>query len=199
MYICYTRTSTKHQNLNSQFDEVNEYLTRIGVDIKDPNQVRYYSDQQTGRNNNRKGLNEALSFIREGDTFIVYSVSRLARNTVGCLNIVDKIVERGANLIITSLNIDTTTPTGRTMLEMLASFSALEVNLKQEAVEAGIKSAKDRGVKFGRPSINKEVKDKVVKMKRQGKPLKEIMDKTGVAKSTIYKILKEYKQQEEEE
>lgn len=197
MYICYTRTSTKHQNLSSQFDEVNEYLTKIGVDIKDPNQVRYYSDQQTGRNNNRKGLNEALSFIREGDTFIVYSVSRLARNTVGCLNIVDKIVERGANLIITSLNIDTTTPTGRTMLEMLASFSALEVNLKQEAVEAGIKSAKDRGVKFGRPSINKETKDKVVKMKRQGKPLKEIMDKTGVAKSTIYKILKEYKGEEE--
>ena len=143
MKVGYIRTSTVEQNEARQVTMMKEN----GVE-------KVFLDKLSGKDRNRPQLTEMLSFIREGDTVIVESFSRFARNAKDLLNIVEEISKKGATFISLKESVDTSTPTGKFMLTIFGAVSELErASLLQRQAE-GIEEAKKAGKYAGRKPIN---------------------------------------------
>lgn len=85
-----------------------------------------FIDKASGKNTERKALKEMLSFVREGDTVITESISRIARSTRDLLSIIDLLTQKGVEFISLKESIDTTTAQGRFMLTVFAAMAELE-------------------------------------------------------------------------
>ena len=109
MRIGYIRVSTQEQNEGRQV-----------VMMKEQQTERNFIDKQSGKNADRPALKEMLSFVRDGDTVVVESISRLARSTRDLLTIVDTLTQKNVNFVSLKESIDTTTPTGRFTLTIFA-------------------------------------------------------------------------------
>ena len=111
MKIGYIRISTADQNIARQ-----EVLMReLGVE-------NMFIDRMSGKNTNRPELQRMLSFVREGDTVIVESISRFARNTRDLLDLVEQLTLKQVEFVSKKEAIDTTTPTGKFMLTVCLSL-----------------------------------------------------------------------------
>ena len=180
----YCRVSTAEQNENRQLDLMDT--------LKIPRK-HIFIDKQSGKNTARPGLQKLLATVKHGDTVIVESVSRFARNTKDLLDLVEKLTAKGVEFVNQKENIDTTTPTGKFMLTVFGAVSELErCHILQRQAE-GIASAKSRGVKFGRP-IKKPPENftKVVKAWGCGKmTFEEALNQTGLKQATFYNRLRE--------
>ena len=139
MKIGYIRVSTDEQNTARQ----EEMLHNIGAE-------KIYIDKLSGKNTQRPALKEMLQFMREGDTVIVESISRLARNTKDLLKLIDNFKEQGVEFISMKENIDTTTPTGKFTLVIFGAIADLERETLLQRQAEGIAIAKKRGVYKGR-------------------------------------------------
>ncbi|MBQ2897918.1 MAG: recombinase family protein [Clostridia bacterium] len=142
MKIGYIRVSTEAQNTARQ--EV--LMEQLGVE-------KLFIDKSSGKNTERKQLNELMEFIRDGDTVIVESISRFARNTRDLLNLVDKLTQKKVHFISQKENIDTTTPTGQFMLTIFAAVATLERESILQRQAEGIAIAKEQGKYTGRKKI----------------------------------------------
>ena len=143
MIIGYIRVSTEEQNIDRQV----EMLKQNGVD-------KVFIDKMSGKNTQRPALQEMLTFMREKDTVIVESISRLARNTRDLLKLVDKFKETGVEFISLKENIDTTTPTGQFVLVIFAAIADLERTTLLQRQAEGIAIAKGKGIYKGKKSID---------------------------------------------
>lgn len=182
----YCRVSSADQNENRQLDAMEA--------LKIPYE-RIFIDKQSGKNTARPGLQKLLTRVKHGDTVVVESVSRFARNTKDLLDLIDKLSAKGVEFVSQKEHIDTTTPTGKFMLTVFGAVAELErVYILQRQAE-GIASAKARGVQFGRPAKKPpENFDKLAKDWEQGKlRTKDFMEQTGLSQSTLYRRLKEHK------
>lgn len=181
MMIGYARVSTKDQSLDLQIDALKEF----GAE-------RIYQEKQSGSLNDRQELQKALDSLREGDTFIVYKLDRLARSTLKLLKVSEQLEESGVELISIKDNIDTTSPMGKAMFRMLSVLAELERDMIRERTRAGLDAARSRGRTGGRPKAKKEKVEKAVKMYRSKSfTIREISEVTGVSSATIYRYLKE--------
>lgn len=179
--VAYIRVSSVGQNLDVQ----REKAVAAGVA---PENI--FEEKKSGTNTNRPALKEALRFVRKGDTFIVSRIDRLARSTVDLLNIVNELQAKGVFLHVLDQSLDTSTPAGRAMLQMLAVFAEFEAAIRAERQVDGIASAKGKGVKFGRKLLLTDAKiSEIVQMRRDGLMIKDIIAKTGLKKATVYKAL----------
>ena len=115
MKVGYIRVSTVDQNPARQ----EEALRQHGVE-------RVFEEKISGKDMNRPKLKELLDFVREGDTVIVESYSRLARSSKDLLFIIDKLQEKKVSFVSLEENIDTTTPQGKLMLTIFAGLSQFE-------------------------------------------------------------------------
>ena len=140
MLIGYARTSTIEQIAGLEAQERD--LRALGID-------RIYSEQ-TSAAGPRKALSEALDFARAGDTLIVTKLDRLARSVADLCKIVEKIEAKGASLRILAMNLDTATPTGRLMLNVIGSVAQFEREMMLERQREGIQKAKGLGRYKGR-------------------------------------------------
>lgn len=138
MLIGYARVSTQDQDTALQLDA----LRRAGA-------VRVYEEKRSavGR---RPLLEDMLHHLRPGDTLAVYKVDRLARSLVDLLQILERVESAGARFMSLTEPIDTGTPAGRMMMQMVGAFAEFERNIIRERTIAGLQAARDRGVKFGR-------------------------------------------------
>lgn len=135
----YIRCSTAEQNEARQITLANN----SGVE-------KIFIEKKSGKDRNRPELEKMLNYIREGDTVIVESISRIARNTKDLLSIIDEINKKNANFISLKENIDTTTPAGKFMLTVFGALAELErENILQRQAE-GIAEAKQNKVYKGR-------------------------------------------------
>jgi len=148
MKIGYVRCSSTTQNPERQ--EV--LMEQLGVD-------KIYIDMCSGKNMQRPQLQAMLDFMREGDTIIVESFSRLARSTKDLLEITDTMTEKGVEFISQKETIDTKTPAGRMLLTILASISQFERECIRERQQEGIELKKARGEYKGRVPIKIEDAD----------------------------------------
>lgn len=114
MRVGYIRVSTAEQNTARQ--EI--LMEQLGVD-------KIYIDRMSGKSKDRPQLKDMLTFVRVGDTVIVESISRFARNTRDLLELVDALTEKGVEFISKKENIDTTTPAGKFMLTVFAAVAEL--------------------------------------------------------------------------
>jgi DNA invertase Pin-like site-specific DNA recombinase len=158
---------------------------------------KIYSDRLSGAKRDRPELNQMLSDLQAGDTIIIVSIDRLSRSTKDLLEIVETIKSKGASL--KSINdswLDTSSdnPMSEFLLTVMGALGQMERAMITQRVKEGVKIAKEKGVKFGRPKANKNKVAYAIELYHAGKhTTKEITDITGVSKATIYRKLKEAK------
>lgn len=121
--------------------------------LEEQNVEKIYAEKLSGKDTNRPQLQEMMNFIREGDTLVIESISRLARNTKDFLEIVTDLTERGIEVVSLKESIDTSTAQGRFICTIFGALYELErFGIKERQME-GIHNAKKKGIIFGRPSI----------------------------------------------
>lgn len=143
MRIAYARVSTDKQELHRQLDA----LEKVGYD-------KLIQEKFTGTQKKRTGLDSLFNTVRSGDTVIIESISRLGRKTLDILSTVEELKEQDVEVISLKENLDTSTPTGQAMFQMMAVIAQLERDLTVQRVNEGLASAKARGVKLGRPIMD---------------------------------------------
>ncbi len=141
MKIGYIRVSTQEQNTIRQ-----EVLMReLGVD-------EVYIDHMSGKNTNRPELQRMMEYVRRGDTVIVESISRFARNTRDLLELVERLTGKGVEFVSKKEAIDTTTPTGKFMLTIFGAVAELEREYILQRQKEGIALPRSRAsTPDGRP------------------------------------------------
>ncbi len=139
MKIGYIRVSTEEQNTARQ--EV--LLRELGVD-------EVFIDKASGKNADRSELTHMMNYVRRGDTVIVESISRFARNTRDLLDLVERLTEKQVEFVSRKEAIDTTTPTGKFMLTVFAAVAELEREYILQRQREGIAIAKGQGKYTGR-------------------------------------------------
>lgn len=140
--VAYIRVSTADQNDERQ----RAALKRYSID-------EYFSEKVSAKDANRPQLQAMLQYVRKGDTVYVHDFSRLARSTADLLTIVKKLQDKGVRLVSLKENLDTTTPTGKLLLTMIAAINEFERENLLERQREGIALAKQRGVYKGRRKI----------------------------------------------
>ena len=135
MLIGYARTSTTDQIAGLEAQERD--LLAQGCE-------RLWREQ-TSAVGPRNALEEAISFARSGDSLVVTKICRLARSVADLVSIIDRLENKGVSLRILSMGIDTATPTGRLMLNLLASISQFEREVMLERQREGVAKAKAEG------------------------------------------------------
>ncbi|MBB5161580.1 recombinase family protein [Mycobacterium sp. AZCC_0083] len=178
--VGYTRVSTVAQTLDQQ----NEALIAAGV-------TKVFSDVMSGGRDDRPGLAELMSYVRNGDTVVVWKLDRLGRNLWHILQTVKSLTERGVTLVSTSDGIDSSTPAGRMMIGVLGSLAEYERELTKERTALKRVSSRARGVKFGRPRkvTDAEHIATAKRMRIDGHAAKDIAKYLGVSRATLYRYL----------
>ncbi len=178
MKIGYIRVSTAEQNTARQ-----EVLMKdLGVD-------EVYIDKISGKNLDRPELKKMLSYVRRGDTVIVESISRFARNTKDLLELIDMLSQKDVEFISKKENIDTRTPTGRFMLTIFGAVSELERQYILSRQSEGIAIAKKQGKYNGRkPKELPADSDTIIKKWKNNEiTATAAMQKLGISKTTFYR------------
>ena len=137
----------------------------------------------------RPELQRALDYIRDGDIFVVTKLDRLARSVADLVDITRIIQAKGAALRILAINLDTTTPTGTLMLNLLGSVAQFERELMLERQREGIAKAKAEGKYKGRAPTAKAKSAQVLDLHRLGIGPVEIARRLQIGRSSIYRIL----------
>lgn len=177
--IGYARTSTVDQvaGLEAQLAE----LTAIGAH-------RIYSEQVSSVAE-RAQLDIAMAYVRDGDTFAVTKIDRLARSVSGLVAIADDLKDKGVRLRILNPDIDTGTPMGQLLLNLLGSIAQFEREIMLERQREGIDKAKRDGRYAGRQKTAQRHTAKVKELVVAGmKPAKIAME-LGISRSSVYRML----------
>lgn len=182
MKIGYIRVSTQEQNTIRQ--EV--LMESLGVD-------EVYIDRMSGKNTDRPELKKMMEYVRRGDTVIVESISRFARNTRDLLELVERLTAKGVEFISKKESIDTTTPTGKFMLTIFGAVAELEREYILQRQREGIAIAKEQGKYTGRKATTQSSDfDRVVEQWRRGElTAVGAMKRLGMSKTTFYRRVKQ--------
>jgi DNA invertase Pin-like site-specific DNA recombinase len=143
----------------------------------------------------RRELNNALDFAREGDVFVVTKMDRLARSVLNFMEIANTLERKNVKLQILNMGIDTRTPTGRLMLSLLRGIAQFEREIILERQREGIAKAKSEGKYKGRKPLADVIVENVVKLDRTGIDRASIAKRLGIGIASVYRIVA--KQQQE--
>jgi len=151
-----------------------------------------YIDRMSGKNTNRPELKRMINYVREGDTVIVESISRFARNTKDLLELVEQLASKQVEFISKKEAIDTTTPSGKFMLTVFAAVAELEREYLLQRQKEGIAVAKQNGVYKGRKPIQHPRFNEIVSLWKGGDiTAVEAMKRLNMKPSTFYRKVKE--------
>lgn len=183
MKIGYVRVSTEEQNTARQ--EI--MLRELGVD-------ELFVDRASGKNADRPELNRMMNFVRRGDTLIVESISRFARNTRDLLDLVERLTEKQVEFVSRKEAIDTTTPTGKFMLTVFAAVAELEREYILQRQREGIAIAKQQGKYRGRPPKAYPDFERIAARWQKGEiTAVQAMKQLGMSKTRFYERVKRLK------
>lgn len=180
MIIGYARVSTTGQSLETQLEK----LEAAGCE-------KVMHEKESGKSaENRAELQKALEFVREGDVLVITKLDRLARSMNDLTTITDQLNRKGVGFIVTDQDIDTTTPTGKLLFNILGSLAEFERDLIKARCAEGIKAAKAKGVKLGRkPTVTGDIAASIKADVEAGEMTKgAIAAKYGVSRQTVYRV-----------
>ena len=180
--IGYARVSTIEQNLDRQEDAFQAL-----------NLEKVFTDKMSGKDANRPGLVEMLGYLREGDTLVVESISRLARSVRDLLSIVEQLERKQVSFISLKEAIDTTTPQGRFILTIFAALGELERETIHQRQREGIEAARARGRVMGRPKLQCPAEwDRVYEEWKAGRTTAaDAMRTLSLKRTSFYKLVKQ--------
>ena len=177
MKIGYIRISSADQNTARQ--EV--LMQELGVE-------QVYIDRMSGKNTERPELQRMMNYVREGDTVIVESISRFARNTRDLLELIDFLNRKNVEFVSKKESLDTSTPTGKFMLTIFGAVAELEREYILQRQREGVEIAKANGVYKGRKPIERENFAQVVTLWESGRiTAVEAMKRLNLKPSTFYR------------
>jgi len=183
MIIGYARASTIDQSLNLQLDALKEF----GCE-------KIFQEKLSGAKDDRPELLQAIKMSRAGDKFVVYKLDRLAKSTKRLIEIAELLPEKGVELVSIQDNIDTGTATGKAMFGMLSVLAEFERDIIRERTMAGLKAARARGRKGGRPKVNQQKLNQAMDLYHsQRMSVKDIQEATGISAATLYRKLSQKK------
>lgn len=180
MEIGYARVSTGDQDTAAQI----KALQAAGVE-------KVYTEHASGGRWNRPELHKALDQLRAGDVLVVWKLDRLSRSLKDLLTLLEQIEQRGAGFRSLTENIDTTTPAGRMMMQMVGSFAEFERAMIRERTRAGLEQARQQGRVGGRrPKLTaqqqQEIRDAVQSGRRTAADCARLF---GVSPATVSRIV----------
>ena len=184
MNIGYVRVSTDEQNTARQ--EV--LMKELGVEM-------VFIDRASGKNTNRPELKRMLDYVREGDTVIVESISRFARNTRDLLELTDHLDSICVAFVSKKETIDTNTPAGKFMLTVFGAMAQLERDYIKDRQAEGISIAKQKGVYKGRKPLEVDevgFEEQYRIWKAGNCTARTAMARLGLKPNTFYRRVKEY-------
>jgi DNA invertase Pin-like site-specific DNA recombinase len=187
MKIGYVRVSKQEQNEELQIDALKE----VGCE-------KWFLDKMTGSKAERKGLNEALEYLRPGDTFMVWKLDRAGRSLPHLMELLKDLQARNIEFVSITEQIDTTTPGGKLIFHLMGALAEFEHDLIRERTNAGLAAARARGRVGGRPRKLK-TNGKIALARRmfveQSHSIPEICAMLGISRATLYRYLKETKEE----
>lgn len=179
MLVGYARTSTVEQEAGLEAQERD--LKALGCDKVFAERVSSVAP--------REQLDAALDYLRPGDTLMVTKLDRLARSVIHLGHIVETIQDKGANLRIEAMGVDTSTATGKLMLNVLGSVAQFEREMMLERQREGIAKAKREGKYKGRAPTARAKADEVRRLRDQGVGASEIAKRLGIGRASVYRAL----------
>lgn len=183
----YTRVSTDKQTDDSQLNELRDYSQRRGW-----RNVAEYRDVISGAKFTRNGLDKLLAEARRGRISVVvcFKLDRLGRSLPHLAQIVGEFTSHRVALVCPSQGIDTTSlnPASQLQLNILMAIAEFERSIIQERVAAGLKAARARGVKLGRPDTLERHRRAVAELASQGMSLRAIARQLGLPVSSVFKL-----------
>ncbi len=185
MKIGYVRVSKQEQHEALQIDA-----------LKEAGCKKWFLDKMTGSKAERKGLDEALAYVRPGDTFVVWKLDRAGRSLTHLIELLKGLQERGIEFISLTEQIDTTTPGGKLIFHLMGALAEFERDLIRERTNAGLAAARVRGRVGGRPRKLK-TNGKVALARQmfadQSHSIPEICEALGISRATLYRYVREAK------
>ena len=179
MLIGYARVSTQDQTLNLQKDA----LEKIGCST-------IFTDTASGAATERKGLDAALAYVREGDTLVVWRLDRLGRTLKHLIETVTDLSKRHIGFKSLTESIDTTTSGGKLIFHIFGALAEFERGLIIERTREGMKAARARGIKSGPPpKLTRQQTDHARQLIEEGQRSEEVADLFKVSRSTLYRAL----------
>ena len=181
MKIGYARVSTDDQNPDLQLAA----LKAAGCE-------KVYTDKATGANVKRPELAKCLKALAAGDTLIVWKLDRLGRSLHDLIGLLDGLKAREVAFFSVTESIDTATPTGRAMWQMVGILAELERSLIGERTKAGRAAAMARGVKMGRKAkLTQQQAEHARKLIEQGEHHDKVAQSLNVSRRTLYRALQD--------
>jgi DNA invertase Pin-like site-specific DNA recombinase len=179
MRFGYARVSSQGQSLDIQIEDLNRHACEI---------IR--TEKASGSSTDgRPELRTLLEFMREGDELLVTRVDRLARSTLDLCEIVAHLEKKGCSLSCTQQPVETRSPMGRLMVQVLAVFAEFELGIRRERQMAGIEKAKAEGrYQRGRPRLDYPMIRHEV-MSNPNEPRAAIARRLGIGKKSLYRAL----------
>ncbi|APX87315.1 DNA invertase [Methylorubrum extorquens] len=179
MLVGYARTSTLEQEagLEAQVRD----LKALGCEKLFQEQVSSVAP--------RDALEAALEFVRAGDTLVVTKLDRLARSVTHMGTIIETLEKKGVALRIVNLGVDTGTPTGKLMLNVLGGVAQFEREMMLERQREGIAKAKGEGRYKGRKPTARAKAEEIKALSAQGMSMNAIALKLGIGKGSVHRAL----------
>src|SRR6184192_4590780 len=189
MNIGYARVSTQDQTLNLQKDA----LEKLGCN-------KIFTDTSSGTKAERNGLEEALEYVREGDTLVVWRLDRLGRSLKHLIETVATLDNRKIGFKSLTENIDTTTSGGKLIFHIFGALAEFERDLIRERTQAGLMAARARGRKGGQPKALTPKQAAIAQHLYDDKTntIADICKTLNISRATLYRYIQTEKKEKTE-
>ena len=184
MFIGYARVSTQDQTLHLQMDA----LEKIGCS-------KIFTDTISGSATQRSGLDEALEYVREGDTLVVWKLDRLGRSLKHLIETITNLNNRNIGFKSITENIDTTTSGGKLIFHIFGALAEFERDIIRERTNAGLQAARARGRIGGRPKVKTLDTPKKIALAQslyddKTNTIDEICKTLNISRATLFRHIK---------
>ena len=185
----YARVSTNEQTTENQVRELTEWADRAGHEV-----VTIYDDNGVSGAKGREYRKEFDKLLkgavrREFDLVAAWSVDRLGRSLQDLIGFLQELHGAGVDLYLHQQALDTTTPSGKAMFQMMGVFAEFERSMISERVKSGLARAKSSGKTLGRPKVSKQREAQIIKLRKQGMGILKIGKELGVGTSTVQRVI----------
>ncbi len=182
MKVGYIRVSKHEQHEDLQRDALNVAKCE-----------KLFTDKISGAATERKGLEEALAFLRPGDTFVVWKLDRAGRSLNHLMELLQSLQNHDISFVSLTEQIDTTTPSGKLIFHLMGALAEFERDLIRERTNAGLAAARARGNVGGRPrKLQSNTKVELARHMFASKShsIPEICAALGISRATLYRYIK---------
>lgn len=189
--VIYSRVSTTQQTTENQLSVLKEVCERFNYHIVDT-----YIDEgvsgSKGREHRKEFDRMCKDMVRgKFHRILVWDISRLGRSLTHLVEFLNEVHSIGVHLYIHQSGIDTSTPTGKMMFQMIGVFSEFEREMIRERVKVGLQRVKSQGKKLGRPkSLTEDVVWNVWKLKDEGLSNRKISSELNISHVSVGNVLK---------